>query len=256
MQTVKQSNKIMLDRYEVQVQAMNMMSKAQDVSANNLANINTPGYKGDRFFLRLLTEEVNGKEISRIVPRQHVNLEQGELEMTGGQFDFALSGEGFFVVEEDNQSYLTRNGRFQLDNNGFLRDERGAHVMGEAGRIYIPEFFHAMQDGQMESRLEVNRDGSIVINGEVFDRLQVVRLDDPSQIERRGNTYFTPGNSRLLPKDASTEVIQGHIEKGNIQALTEMSHMMRNMQMFEAQQRALRANDDSLSQSTRTLGRF
>lgn len=246
----------MIDRLQSHMQAMQMLSRAQEVTANNLANLNTPGFKADKLFHRILTEQIDGEQVSRTVPMQHISLGQGELEPTGGTFDFAIVGSGFFVVEDDGQSNLTRNGRFQLDSDGYLRNDRGGYVMGQSGRIYIPEFFHATDREHGEPRLEVAKDGTIRLNDEVYDRLKVVRPEDPSTLERRGNAYFTVPGASLIQQDTESEVVQGFFEKGNVQSLSEMTDMIKNMQMFETQQRAMRTTDELLSHATSTLGRF
>lgn len=245
----------MLERLQAHMQAMQKFSRAQEVTANNLANINTPGFKGDTLFYRLLTEHVNGEEVNRTVPMMQIDLQQGQIEPTGNPFDFAIDGSGFFVVEEGGQELLTRNGRFHLDPDGFMRTENGAHVLGHSGRIQIPEFFHAVNSEQGDTRLEVAKDGTIRVNDEVYDQLRVVGVDDPASLERRGNATFAAGRSSLF-QDTGSVIIQGHYEKGNVQPLSEMTDLMRNMQMFEAQQRAMRTTDEMLSQATNTLGRF
>ncbi|MBP3191959.1 flagellar hook-basal body protein [Natronogracilivirga saccharolytica] len=246
----------MIDRFQSHMQAMQMFSKAQDITANNLANINTPGFKGDTQFQRILTEQVDGQQVKHTVPMQSVNLSQGELEPTGNTFDFGINGEGFFMIEKDGQANLSRDGRFHLDPDGYLKDSRGGHVMGHAGRIHIPEYFHAMDHDNGNAQLEVAKDGTIRLNDEVYDQIRVVRVDDPSALERRGNAYFSAPGAMLQPQDENSEVVQGYFEKGNVQALEEMTGLMKNMQMFEAQQRAMRTTDELLSQATNTLGRF
>lgn len=246
----------MIDRLQSHMQAMQMFSRAQEVTANNLANLNTPGFKADKLFHRMLTEEIDGRQVTRTIPMQQISLAQGELEPTGNTFDFAINGSGFFMIEDDGQANLTRNGRFHLDTDGYLRNDRGGYVMGQSGRIHIPEFFHAMDHQQGDARLEVARDGTIRLNDEVFDQLRVVRVGDPSALERRGNAYFTAPAALLMPQDPESEIVQGYFEKGNVQTLNEMADMVRNMQMFEAQQRAMKTTDELLSYATQSLGRF
>ncbi len=245
----------MIERLQAHMQAMQMFSRAQEVTANNLANINTPGFKSDTLFQRLLTEQVDGEQLTRPVAMQQVSMQQGELEPTGNPLDFAIDGSGFFVVEDEGQPHLTRNGRFHLDSDGYLRTESGAHVQGQAGSIHIPEYFHAMNSDQGEARLEVAKDGTIRLNDEVYDQLRVVRVEDPALLQRRGSSGFAV-DQVPTEQDTDSSVMQGHFEKGNVQPLSEMTDLMRNMQMFEAQQRAMRTTDEMLSQATNSLGRF
>lgn len=246
----------MIDRFQAQMQAMQMLSKAQEVTADNLANINTPGFKGNKLFHRLMTEQINGRDVTSTVPMQHINLEQGVLEPTGNAFDFGIDGEGFFAVEEDGQSYLTRDGRFHLDSDGYLLNSQGANVIGSGGAIHIPEYFQATGDQEGGTDLEVGKDGTLRLNGEVYDQLKIVGVDDSSSLERKGKNYFSAPASSLVNISEQTSVMQGFYEKGNVEPLQEMVDMMRNSQMFEAQQRAMRTTDETLGQATASLGRF
>ena len=246
----------MIERLYTQMKAMQMLSRAQEVTADNLANINTPGFKGNKLFHRLLTEQVNGKEVTKTVPMQQVDLRQGVLEPTGNAFDIGIDGEGFFEVQEDGKSYLTRDGRFSLNSDGYLVNSRGANVMGISGAIHIPEYFHASGEGSEGMELEVAKDGTIRLNGEIYDKFSIKRVGDPANLERRGNSYFVADESSAIADDEKSTVMQGYYEKGNINPLNEMVDMMSNMQMFEAQQRAMRTTDEMLTQVTSRLGRF
>lgn len=246
----------MIDRLYIQMQAMQKLSRAQEVTADNLANINTPGFKGTRLFHRLLTEQVHGKQITKTVPMQQVNMKQGMLEPTGNAFDIGIDGDGFFVVQdEDGESMLTRDGRFHINSDGYLVNSQGANVMGSGGPIYLPEYFQVSGQQEGGAELQVAKDGTIRINNEIQDKLRLVEVDDPSNLKRHGFTYFS-ADTGSLTKDESSTVMQGYYEKGNVEPLTEMVDMMSNMQMFKAQQRAMQTTDDMLSRITSRLGRF
>ena len=252
----------MIDRFNAQMQAMQMLSKAQDVTADNLANINTPGFKGSSVFYRLFQEEVDGGMVTSTRPMQMINLEQGVLEPTGNQFDFGISGSGFFVVEEegngdqDDQTYLTRDGRFQVDSDGYLVNSRGARVQGYAGEIRIQSYMQATgQDGR-EPVLEVAKDGTIRVDGRAHDRIQIVNVSDPEKLQRRGHAYFTINEDHIEYDGEVGSIMQGYYEKGNVDPMKEMVDMMKTMQMFESQQRAIQSADETLSQAINNLGRF
>lgn len=244
----------MIDRFQAQMQAMQMLTKAQDVTADNLANINTPGFKGNKLFHRLMTEQINGRDVQTTQAMQQIDLSQGVLEPTGNTFDFGIDGEGFFAVQEDGESYLTRDGRFHLDSDGFLLNSQGANVIGSSGAIHIPEYFQATGDGGVD--LDVGKDGTLRLNGEVYDQIRIVGVDEPSSLERKGKNYFSASASSLVNVSEHSNVMQGFYEKGNVEPLQEMVDMMRNSQMFEAQQRAMRTTDETLAQATSSLGRF
>lgn len=246
----------MLDRIYMQMQAMQVLQRSQDVTADNLANINTPGFKGNKLFYRMMTENMNGTEIRRAVPMSQVNLDQGILEPTGNEFDVAINGKGFFKVMDGEQEMLTRDGRFSLNSDGFLVNNNGAKVMGDSGPIQLSDLFQKNNENGGPNRLEISKNGSILINGNPLDKLQIVTVDDPAILERQGSTYFTVKDEIELSDDGVGMVMQGYFEKGNVQPLTEMVDMMRNMQMFESQQRAMKTTDGMLGQATSRLGRL
>lgn len=253
----------MIDRFTAQMQAMQMLSKAQDVTADNLANINTPGFKGSSIFYRLFQEGVDGEMTTSTQAMQMINLEQGVLEPTGNQFDFGISGEGFFVVEEegseemDDQIYLTRDGRFQIDSEGYLVNSRGARVQGHSGEIRVQSYFQSAGKDGHEPVLEVAKDGTIRVDGIAHDRIQIVNINNPEMLERRGHAYFSINEDHIQYDEGNVgSIMQGYYEKGNVDPMQEMVDMMKTMQMFESQQRAIQSSDETLSQAINQLGKF
>lgn len=246
----------MIDRFTSQMQAMQMLSRAQELTADNLANLNTPGFKGSKVFYRLMDVNLNGEVTKQTVPFQQVNLEQGVLENTGNVLDLAISGDGFFVVKEDGQELLTRDGRFQIDPDGYLVNSRGARVKGSAGEIHIPADLRSGAGSRNDLQVEIAKDGAIWINGEIRDQIELVSVNDPSALQRRGNSYFSVSHPAALHRNPDGEIMQGYFEKGNVDALHELTSMMKTAQMFESQQRAMNAADEVLSQGINNLGRF
>ena len=104
--------------------------------------------------------------------------------------------------------------------------------------------------------VRILKNGMVLINGKPQDKLQIVNVKDPNLLERQGSTYFTVKDEIELSDEGIGMVMQGYFEKGNVQPLAEMVDMMRNMQMFESQQRAMKTTDDMLSQVTSRLGRL
>lgn len=245
----------MIDRFRHSMQALQILMRAQEVTANNLANINTPGFKGDKLFYRAFQEEMNGRQVSSVQPGQTLRMAQGAFEKTGNPFDFAIEGQGFFTVEKDGNRFYTRNGRFGLDREGFLVDDNGARVMGESGPIQLPGI---MQSGRIRSdvKVELNQDGTLHVNGEREDRLMIVQADDVSRLERRSNAYLQAPEDMEMTADGDSSVVQGFYESGNVDPLQELVSMTQNMRLFESQQRAMRTTDEMLSQATTRLGRF
>ena len=107
----------MVDQIHLQMRAMQALSKSQDMTADNLANLNTPCFKGSKIFYELYTEELDGKRISQGLPMQTIDMTQGVLEGTGNSFDMAIEGDGFFTVQEFYQYYIIQNSHPSKDMN-------------------------------------------------------------------------------------------------------------------------------------------
>lgn len=245
----------MIDRFRHSMQALQILMRAQEVTANNLANINTPGFKGDKLFYRAFQEEMNGRQVSSVQPGQTLRMAQGAFEETGNPFDFAIEGQGFFTVEQDGNRFYTRNGRFGLDREGYLVDDNGGRVQGESGPIQLPGI---MESGRIRSdvEVEVEQDGTLRVDGERRDQLMIAQAGDVSRLERRSNAYLQAPEGMEMSVDPDSSVVQGFYESGNVNPLQELVSMTKNMRLFESQQRAMKTTDEMLSQATTRLGRF
>jgi flagellar basal body rod protein FlgG len=240
------------------MRAMQMLARAQEVTANNLANINTSGFKSDKLHFRAFMDKVNGENVSSVEAYKAINMGQGTLEKTGNPFDFAIQGTGFFEVQKDGQFFLKRAGHFKLDARGFLVDEQGAAVMGKSGPIQLPAF---ADSGSTRAGVdvEVAKDGTITVNDEAYGQLSMVQISDPQKLERRGNSYFrVPENmpAQAVEDDVQSQIMQGYQESGNVNPLAEMVDMTKNMRLFESQQRAMRTTNEMLTQASTRLGKF
>ncbi len=245
----------MIDRFQSAMSSLQQFSRAQEVSANNLANMNTPGYKKDSLFYRQLEEEMGGDGVNPEI-MQNLSMQAGSFEETGNTFDLAINGEGFFEVEYEDEAMLSRNGQFTLDGEGFLRDQNGAYVNGANGRIHLPQFHQMAEEKNEPPRVDISPDGSIRLNDELVDQVKLMSVDDHTQLERRANSYLVTGEGQQAEEDSLSEIQQGFFEAGNVDPLTEMTEMMTNMRLFESQQRALRTTDEMLGRVTTELGQF
>lgn len=245
----------MLDRLRNPMNAMRGISRAQEVIANNLANIDTTGFRKDRLFFHALDQKMSGKQLQSVQPKQIVQLDEGTYTESGNTWDFAINGKGFFQVEHNGQYLLTRNGQFQLDADGYLIDGNGGFVQGNAGRIHLPELLQIEGDYE-EVIIDVAKDGTIHMNDQVLDKVAMVGVADPNGLERRGNSYFAAMGTGGVFRDNESVLNQGFIETGNVNTLEEMTNMMANLQLFESQQKAMKTTDEILQQVTTRLGRF
>lgn len=240
----------MLLRLQNAVAAMASMVSEQDRTANNLANANTVGFKRDRSFSQTLNERLDAEGAPRTdrIAAQWADMRTGAFEETGNPLDVAILGDGFFVISDDEsgaQRY-TRAGRFMPDADGLLRDPVGNLVEGEAGPIQInPEAADVL----------IGRDGQVMSGGQLVGKLRIVTFADPFALRRVGGASFEAGE--IEPDDVENPTVrQGFVEASNVDAVAEMTDMIKHFRLFESQQRVLRTNDDVLGQITKDLGGF
>lgn len=229
---------------------MTTMTHQQERTANNLANANTIGYKRDRMFTEILNEhlDVEGAPRSEQTTAQWAALDQGSIESTGNSLDVAISGEGFFVLvdEEAGTERYTRAGRFTLDEVGTLRDPLGFTVDGARGPIQLP---------LNTSTIEIARNGEIKAGGEIVGQLRIVGFEQPLQLKRLEGAAFDAAGMEPVDLDDPT-VLQGYVENSNVDAIGEMTEMITHFRIYEAHQKLLQSHDQVLGQVTQNLGKF
>jgi len=225
----------MIKGFEYSTEGMNSTAVLQDIIANNLANVSTTGFKSGKLFISLLERADNGPELQE---QEALDLSQGALKRTDNQWDLALEGPGFFVVQSDRGTFLTRNGAFSVDADGYLVTMDGASVMGERGRVMV---------GQ---GVRIGSKGEVVKDGVEIDRLRIAYFADTRLLERHGQGLFAvPAD--VLPTEApgETRVHQGYLEQSNVDPLREMVAMMYAFRLFEADAKALKSQDDTLGRA-------
>ena len=218
-------------------------ARSLDVIANNLANANSVGFKRSMVFSQTLAQANRFPEEEAAAVDQ-VDFSQGTLRETGNPTSLALVGEGFFTVQGENETYLTRQGNFTLNPDGYLATENGDLVMGEGGPILLDEAF-TIQD-----------DGSIMIDDSIVDYLAIMQVDDPNTLIRVGNGNFKASeNSFVRPVRDDVVVKSGYVETSNVNTLEEMVNMIEVYRQFEANQKALLSQDQSLDKAVNDVGR-
>ncbi|MCK9239172.1 flagellar basal-body rod protein FlgF [Desulfocurvus sp.] len=239
-----------------------------NVVANNLANVNTTGYKRDRMafkdvFIRFAHDDIREPVFNlksrplfpdpdhyakpRIAVSQ-IDFDQGSLKQTGNDLDVALSGEGFFKVRTpEGEDLYTRAGAFHVNAAGQLVNGNGDAVLGVGGPIELPE----------GARPTINGAGEIIVDGAVVDALTVVGVDNPLVMEKVGHTYFrirTPGAAAETAVP-DTMVEQGYLEMPNVEVVTEMVNMIETHRAFEAYQKIITNTRDTDSKAIEQVGR-
>lgn len=233
--------------------AMKGQQRQMSAVSNNLANVNTTGYKADEVVFREYYSEFIGQDLeseeemfasdgfispfsrggTSFVMPDHVSpsMKQGMFKHTNNPFDFSIQTEGFFVVETPQGARYTRNGQFLKDAEGFLITNAGHRVMGKEGPLKV--------EGQ---EFSVGRDGSVMIDGQEVGFFKIVNFEEPGRLTKLGNSYWVPGSDAQKPIDIDRPVIhQGTLEGSNVEVVQEMVKMIGVNRSYEASQKAMKS---------------
>lgn len=217
------------------------LRRQMDVTANNVANLNTPGYKQQRMmFVEYLTPTGpaagrQGKPLSMVKDMAVLrNLEDGPVSRTGNPLDLALDGRGYFVVETMDGPRYTRAGRFQLDAERRLVDAGGLPVLDDADRpIEIPQ-------GAVD--VAVSGDGSVSTELGPLGRIKVVGFEREQFMTELGGGLYTTDEPEIPAE--GTRIVQGAIEGSNVQGIVEMTQMTEILRQYQSNQRLIEAEHE------------
>lgn len=237
-----------------------------NVISNNMVNIQTAGYKRDKMVSSTFEEEMlyrtgrynkNIKEelgvTSKIktAEQTYVNYEQGSFDTTGGIYDFALSGKGFFCVDTDQGVRYTRNGSFHVDEEGYLVLDNLGRVQGQGGQpIQIDdENFQVSADGTIRV---VDREG----NDREFGRLRIVDFADYEQLHKEDYGVFSTEQATRELAEGETTVLWKTLERSNVDMVEELTSMMSSQRALQSAAQVLKMYDQVMSKSATDVGRL
>ncbi len=229
------------------------LQRKMEVIANNMANMNTAGFKSDelKFEEYLMPEaSVNGFEpgdrsVKFVIDPQMVrNLSAGPQRQTGRELDIALSGEGWLAVKSPQGERYTRNGQLQLAADGTLVTSQGYPVLGQGGEIVF-------EPG--ETGIVIGKDGTISSNQGTKDRLRVVEFANPQAMRKQGDSLYT--SDETPTESTATTIVQGAFEASNVQPMKQMTQMIETVRAYTSVSRMLEAVDESRGKAIQQLGR-
>jgi flagellar basal-body rod protein FlgF len=221
-----------------------------EVLANNLANINSTGFKKDKLFVQMLQDNAAKKdhegEFDGVAVQKYVDFTEGSLNQTGNPLDLALQGRGFFAVETNAGTRYTRAGSFRFDNQGTLVTNDNQPVLGVAGHIRLPQGKQDTQDG-----IRILETGEIMQDKNVLGQLRIVDFADTSGLVKEGDGFFTPGPGQVPTEvtQGTTAVRQGYLEESNVDGIVEMLEMIELNRGFETDQKSLQSLDTTVERS-------
>lgn len=220
--------------------------------ANNLANVNTTGFKKDRVSFESLLKgahqvsDAKGINFSRI-RNIGTDFSQGGIQETGRPLDVAIADDGFFKVRQGRDIFYTRAGHFQLDENGMLKTKEGLNVLGADNQpIQLTEI-----EGK---KIDIDDSGNISSDGlAVGTKLQVFTITDETLLRKSGTTLFTlEAGGADRPKE-NFRILQGSLETSNVNMMEEMVAMVNTQRKFDANQKVIESYS-KLGQQQSELG--
>ena len=239
--------------------------KRLQLLANNLANVNTAGFKKDRGRFRSfdLSEAMNSKNYSPVreqsqAPqywteyRSYTDFTSGALKKTDGPFDLALSGSGFFCVRTPDGILYTRRGDFTINADEVLVTQEGWPVLGHGGEIQVK----LAKPSGANPEFSVSEDGTVTVDGSQVDRLRIVDFTQMNSLEKAGNNYYRSLQpNALVDLDKDIQVSQGFLELSNVDTIQMMTEMIEVLRGYESYQKMMRSVDDMNARLISDVGR-
>ncbi len=213
--------------------------------ANNIANSATTGYRQEGLiFGEYVQNTENGPSISMATANvRNTSMVQGGLTQTGGQLDFAVEGEGFFLIETPSGERLTRAGNFALSAEGDLVTLDGFRVLDAGGApIFIPP---------NASDLSVAADGTISSNGQPIGQLGLVQPVDPTSLVREDGVKFRADGGTEPVLDG--RIVQGFLEGSNVDPVGQIARMIEVQRAYEMGQSFLDAENERIRNALKTF---
>lgn len=228
--------------------------KRLDIISNNLANVNTPGFKKDHMsFESLLAGSVNppavpqGSTADPILQRENIYIDYGAgpVTQTGNPLDLTIDGDGFFVIQTPNGQAYTRQGNFRLSADGTLVTVDGMQVLGQGGPIRV-----------QGSVIEIDYKGVVTVDGTPSGTISIVDFPRPYALTKTDGARFVPADAQTATQAASGSIRQGHLEGSNVDSISEMVQMIETNRYFETCSKVIKGFDDMAAKAANDIGRL
>jgi len=235
---------------------MMLQMARQDVVANNLANVNTGGYKKQiavaQAFPNMLISRlgeikkniegayqpvpvklIGGLGTGAAIEKIYTDFTMGNIRKTDNATDLALNSDGYFAVLTPQGERYTRNGQFKINNEGILTTNQGYPVLDTGD-----------QPISLEGEFSIDEMGNISVNGESIARLKMVRFENPQYLERQGDNLVAAQEEAgtILERPG---ILQGYTEDSNINAVKEMVELINVVRAYESMQKVVQAEDET-----------
>lgn len=227
------------------------LRRSMEITANNIANMNTPGFKAEALMLEEVQPrraEMMDGDISYVrdwsVAR---DFRDGAMTRTGRALDVAIQGEGFFALQTDNGVQYTRDGRFVTDASGRLTAQDGAAVLDDAGNEIMLDPYGPAPT--------ITPTGAIMVNGAEIGRIGVSRFENLSALEKAGNSRYAAGEGAAAEPVGIPSLKQGFVEGSNVNSISELTSMMEINRSYQSVSKMIQDTEDLHRKAIGRLGR-
>lgn len=215
------------------------------IVANNIANAATTGYRQEGLiFSEYVQSAPDQSSLSMSEARvRNTSMDQGSLTQTNGGFDFAIEGDGFFLVETPRGERLTRAGSFATNADGDLVTPDGYRVLDAGGApVFVPPD---------AADISVSSDGTLSVDGRLLGQIGLVRPTDPLAMVREDGVMFRADDGFEPAEDA--RVLQGFVEGSNVNPILQIARMIDIQRAYEMGQSFLETEDQRIRNAAKTL---
>ena len=236
------------------------LQRALDITANNIANMDTAGFKVEQLSVRDDPIAPPASAGLGFTPVQYVlddgvarNFGQGEFQTTDAPYDLAIQGDGFFTVQTADGNRYTRDGRFSLDAQNQLVDRHGDPVLSSSGA--------AIAIDPTKSMPLIAKDGTISQtgpNGQVTQvgQLGLVRLADRSALGKQGDDLYADASGQTAVAATDAAIQQGMVERSNVQPVSEITNLIQITRAYERVQDMMSSTQEMSSKAIDALGKL
>jgi len=222
------------------------LMREMQVVAHNIANISTTGFRREGVIFSEYVKRMEGGPSLSMAngDTRHMDLRQAGLSQTGAAFDFAIQGEGFFLVETPQGQAMTRAGSFTPNAEGELVNMDGHRLLDLGGApVFVPPDAGAVA---------LSADGTLSANGQPLAQIGLWQPTDPLKMTHQGGTVFV--SDEVEPMEGGT-ILQGFLEDSNVNPISEIARMIAVQRAYEMGQGFMEKEDERMRGVIQTLGR-
>ncbi len=250
-----------------------------DTIANNVANVNTPGFKKDHITFKEYMTTLDkghhdidlprkewapqdfyksyGAENSQVrVDANYTNFQQGQLSPTGNNLDVGLRGKGFLEVQTPNGIRFTRRGILSLRSDGLLITDQGHPVLAKSNDPQAPAEGRQIKLPTSSRNIAITLQGDLYADNQPVAKLNIAEFNDMHALRKEGGSLFINKDFNNVKKVQSTSVHQGFVEQSNVNAVDEMSELIKAHRHFEAIQNVIKTYDQVSQKGVNEIAKF